>query len=45
MSSVSGRPIKSTGICLQFGEDDSSSDSDHESSTESGEMKSLTLCI
>jgi hypothetical protein len=36
MSSFSGRPIKSTGICLQFGEDDSSSDSDRESITESG---------
>jgi hypothetical protein len=36
MSSFSGRPIKSTGICLQFGEDDSSSDSDRDSITESG---------
>lgn len=36
MSSVSGRPIKYTGICLQFGEDESSSDSEPESGAESG---------
>ena len=37
VSSVSGRPIRSTGICLQFGEDESSSDSDIENSTELGQ--------
>ena len=36
MSSVSGRPIRSTGICLTFGEDESSSDSELDSSSELG---------
>ncbi|CAI8018572.1 hypothetical protein GBAR_LOCUS11259 [Geodia barretti] len=43
MSSFSGRPIKSTGICLQFGEDDSSSDSDRDSITESDVPERLAL--
>ena len=34
VSSVSGRPIRSTGICLQFGEEESSSDSEEEESGE-----------
>ena len=38
VSSVSGRPIRSTGICLQFGEDESSSESDLESTNELGEL-------
>ena len=37
VSSVSGRPVRSTGIGLHFGEDESSSDSELESSTELGE--------
>ena len=42
MSSVSGRPIRSTGICLQFGEDESSSESDLESTNELGELSCTT---
>ena len=42
VSSVSGRPIRSTGICLQFGEDESSSESDLESTNELGELSCTT---
>ena len=45
VSSVSGRPIRSTGICLQFGEEESSSDSEEEGSNESGGPLSLRAVV